>query len=534
MSTILSIKDLSISFRGAENTFRAVHHLSCSIRKGEWVALVGESGSGKSVTALSILQLLDRNTTAYEGEIVLHTKNNTAISITNAGEQDMAALRGREAAMIFQEPMTSLNPLLTCGEQIMEAMVRHQGISHTQARDKAIALCRKVELPDPEKIIHKYPHEISGGQKQRVMIALAVSCGPSLLICDEPTTALDYDVQRSIVALLRQLQQEQQLAILFITHDLGLVENTADRILVMYKGELVENNTTSNIFTQAEHPYTRALLACRPALYAKGTPLPNVQQLMTTGAYHHEYPPITPIAPREKNVLISVKNMSVLHYRTAINGKKTAFRAVDNISFDIFKGETLGLTGPSGCGKTTTGRALLHLVAPEKETEIQFEGEDITQLNSAQWKKLRRKMQLIFQDPYSSLNPSKTVGALLEEPMLVHGIFPDRNARKKRVLELLDHVQLPGSSITKYPHEFSGGQRQRISIARALSMEPAFIVCDESVSALDVSVQAQVLNLLNELKARFNLTLLFISHDREVVRYFCDRILRMEKGQLIQ
>ncbi|MGV3767698.1 MAG: dipeptide ABC transporter ATP-binding protein [Chitinophagaceae bacterium] len=533
MSTILSINQLSISFTGTQNTFRAVQNLSFSIRKGEWVALVGESGSGKSVTALSILQLLDKKTVAYEGEIVLHTKNNRAVSITNAGEKEMGALRGKEAAMIFQEPMTSLNPLLTCGEQIIEAMIRHQGISHTQAREKAIALCRKVELPEPEKIIHKYPHEISGGQKQRVMIALAVSCGPSLLICDEPTTALDYDVQRSIVALLRQLQQEQELAILFITHDLGLVENTADRILVMYKGKLVENNTTRAIFNDAEHPYTRALLACRPVLYAKGTPLPNVQQLMEGKEDHPEQSVITPVAEQEKDVLLAVKNLSVLHHRTAINGKRTAFKAVDAISFDVFKGETVGLTGPSGCGKTTTGRALLHLVTPEKETEIQFEGKDITQLGPAQWKKLRRKMQLIFQDPYSSLNPSKTVGSLLEEPMLVHGIFPDRAARKKRVLELLDRVQLPASSINKYPHEFSGGQRQRISIARALSLEPAFIVCDESVSALDVSVQAQVLNLLNALKAQFNLTLLFISHDREVVRYFCDRILRMEKGKLV-
>jgi peptide/nickel transport system ATP-binding protein len=442
--------------------------------------------------------------------------------------------------MIFQEPMTSLNPVMTCGRQVAEVVQHHKGLSGAAAKKEVLHWFEKVQLPNPAATYNRYPHQLSGGQKQRVMIAMAMCCEPSLLICDEPTTALDVTVQQTVLKLIRSLQQERQMGVIFITHDLGVVAEIADRVAIMYRGEIVEEGETERVFKRAGHPYTRALIACRPANHPRGARLPVVADFMQgdggkQAREEHHLKENLSRTQSSSDVLVDVQNLSV-RFTVASNwlGKPTAtFTAVDDVSFALYEGETLGLVGESGCGKTTLGRTLLRLVDPSSG-KIIYKNRDITALSQLEVKDLRRNVQLVFQDPYSSLNPRLTVGAAIAEPMALSGIVRTAKERRARVAALLDQVNLPSAAAGRYPHEFSGGQRQRIVIARALALDPTLLVCDESVSALDVSVQAQVLNLLNELKRNLGLTMLFISHDLSVVRYMSDRIAVMERGKIIE
>lgn len=545
---LLQISHFSIHFSGQRGETPAVTDLSLQIKRGEIVALVGESGSGKSVTALSLLQLLPSPPAIYtSGELLFSPTGGPAVDLLKINADRMQQVRGNQIAMIFQEPMSSLNPVFSCGSQVMEAIRLHKDITRSRAKQEAIELFERMQLPDPAAVFHRYPHQLSGGQKQRVMIAMAMSCQPSLLICDEPTTALDVTVQKTILRLIKDLQQKQGMGVLFITHDLGVVAEIADRALVMYKGRMVEEGPVKEIFSAPRHPYTRGLLLCRPALYRKGQRLPLAgdmrsapQPAKTAPPYLLELPAATAGLPPEKpllnsprNPVFSVRGLSVsFPSRKGLLGRPARYtRAVDDISFDIYEGETLGLVGESGCGKTTLGRALLQLVRPGAG-KILYRGKDMASCSPGALKHLRRDIQLIFQDPFSSLNPRMTVGAAIEEPMKVHRIITSAGERRKKVRELLEKVGLTPEQANRYPHEFSGGQRQRIVIARALAVNPSFLVCDESVSALDVSVQAQVLNLLNDLKTAYGFTILFISHDLSVVRYFCDRICVMNRGRM--
>jgi peptide/nickel transport system ATP-binding protein len=541
MHPLLRIENLSVDFITDQNTTHAVRDISLEVDRGEILAIVGESGSGKSVTSLSILQLLPQPPAHYPGGKVLFSEDgNSNFDVLTCSTKELQQLRGQKIAMIFQEPMTSLNPVMTCGRQVMEALLVHKKISSKEARQETIDWFEKVKLPEPAKMFNRYPHELSGGQKQRVMIAMAMCCHPSLLICDEPTTALDVTVQKTILELIKELQQQQNMGVIFITHDLGVVAEIADRVAIMYKGEIVEENTNTNIFNHPQHSYTKALIACRPAEHSKQERLPTVADFLESDIRSSESEGKTTTSVKgmpstQGPVLLQVENLTVrFPGKTNLLGKpKTWFTAVSNASFEIFKGETLGLVGESGCGKTTLGRTLLRLIEPSSGS-IVYNQSDITQLPRPELKALRKDIQLIFQDPYSSLNPRLTIGDAIAEPMSIRGIESTTKARKKRVADLLEQVSLSPSMMNRYPHEFSGGQRQRIVIARALSLHPGFIVCDESVSALDVSVQAQVLNLLNELKKELGLTMLFISHDLSVVRYMCDRIMVMNKGQIIE
>ena len=545
MQPLLRIENLSVNFVTEGQTSHAVKNISLEVNRGEILALVGESGSGKSVTALSILRLLPQPPARYaSGRILFSEDGEASTDLLNGDAGKLRRIRGHKIAMIFQEPMTSLNPVINCGSQVMEAILEHKRIRRDDAKQQTIDWFDKVRLPDPAGIFKRYPHQLSGGQKQRVMIAMAMCCSPSLLICDEPTTALDVTVQKTILELIRELQEQQNMGVIFITHDLGVVAQVADRVAIMYKGEIVEQNSVGAVFSAYStataasplHPYTRALIACRPALHPKGEKLPVVADFMKQESDVLEKKSLPPQQELKKeSVLVEVNNLSVqFPAKTNMLGRiVSVFTAVDDVSFQVFKGETLGLVGESGCGKTTLGRTLLHLIPPSSGT-IRYLGKDITRLNTAATKTLRREVQLIFQDPYSSLNPRLTIGDAIAEPMKVSGLVPDARERKKKTARLLDLVNLPGESANRYPHEFSGGQRQRIVIARALALDPGFLVCDESVSALDVSVQAQVLNLLNELKKELGLTMLFISHDLSVVRYMCDRIMVMNKGRIVE
>ena len=533
---LLQIKDLTVAFEKENRSFTAVKKLSLSVCRGEIRALVGESGSGKSVTSMSILQLIPSPPVSYKnGSIVFYERSGEAINLLQANHTTIEAIRGRKIAMIFQEPMTALNPLLTCGEQIIETIILHQQLSKEAAIAEAIALFTSVKINDPEKAIDKYPHELSGGQKQRVMIAMAMSGKPDLLICDEPTTALDVQVQKSILILLKELQQETGMGILFITHDLNVVASFADVVTVLYKGEVVEENTTKALFENPTHPYTKALLACRPSLYPKGYKLPVVQDFLSNPNY--KVPPtpnnVTPLETTCNNTLLEVNSLTIrFPITTNFFGKVTkSFTAVDHISFDIKEGETLGLVGQSGCGKTTLGRSIVGL-QKINEGSIMYKGETIATPNKPYNPHYKKIIQLIFQDPYSSLHPRMRIGDAIAEPLLVHQMVQNKSDRKERVIEMLEKVELPADCYNKYPHEFSGGQRQRIVIARALIMQPKFVICDESVSALDVSVQAQVLNLLNDLKASMQFSALFITHDLSVVKYISDRIMVMNMGKI--
>ena len=533
---LLQIKDLTVAFEKENTNFTAVKNLGLSVCRGEIRALLGESGSGKSVTSMSILQLIPSPPVSYKsGSILFYNSDNECIDLLQLNTSELQAIRGAKIAMIFQEPMTALNPVITCGNQIIETIILHQGLTKEAAKKEAIRLFTSVKINNPEKAIDTYPHELSGGQKQRVMIAMAMSGKPELLICDEPTTALDVQVQKSILELLKQLQQETGMGILFITHDLNVVASFADTVTVLYKGEVVEENTTKALFENPAHPYTKALLACRPGLYPKRYKLPVVQDFLSNPNY--KVPPITNDVKESEikynNTLLEVNHVSIrFPIATNIFGKVTKnFTAVDNISFDIKEGETLGLVGQSGCGKTTLGRSIVGL-QKINEGSIIYKGEIIAAPNKPYNPHYKKIIQLIFQDPYSSLHPRMRIGDAIAEPLYVHQIAPGKSERKERVIDMLEKVELPADCYNKYPHEFSGGQRQRIVIARALIMEPKFVICDESVSALDVSVQAQVLNLLNDLKASMQFSALFITHDLSVVKYISDRIMVMNQGKL--
>jgi peptide/nickel transport system ATP-binding protein len=514
---------------------------------GEMLAIVGESGSGKSVTSLSLMGLLPKQA-AISGQVnfVQHGRFVDLLSLNN---KQMIAIRGKEMAMVFQEPMTSLNPVYTCGYQVMEAILQHEKINRSAAKEKTIALFEKVKLPNPASIIHKYPHQLSGGQKQRVMIAMAISCNLALLIADEPTTALDVTVQKTILELMKELQKQNGLGIILITHDIGLVADIADKVLVMYRGEIVEQGTTADVLHQPRHPYTKALMACRPAMHSRGQRLPVVSDFVQDDFSEVMEPLQKPLSLIDKSLQLNIippistfKNpvLEVNGLQVYYPGKKTffgkapdAFKAVDNVSFSVNKGETVGLVGESGCGKTTLGRAILNLI-PITAGKIILDGKNIASLSENQFQPLRKNLQIVFQDPYGSLNPRITIGDAILEPMMVHSILPNKKMGKQQVMELLEKVNLLPDHFNRYPHQFSGGQRQRICIARALALNPSFLIFDESVSALDVSVQAQVLNLLNDLKKEFGFTSIFISHDLSVVRYISDRIMVMNKGIIVE
>ena len=566
LSPLLELRELTIQFSGKS----VLRQISLSIQSGQTLAIVGESGSGKSLTALSLLHLLPpkadvsgrillKNIGQDLTDAVLDTsKGDDYTDITFLDSRSMREIRGAQIGMIFQEPMSSLNPVKTCGSQVMEAILTHQqktfGRQKKQAKERAyqqvLQLFKDTQLPDPAAVFHKYPHQISGGQKQRVMIAMAMSCQPRLLICDEPTTALDVLVQKEIIQLIRDLQKKNNMSVLFISHDIQLVAATADQIAVLYKGDLVETGPAKQIMSRPQHPYTKALLACRPGLYDKGQRLPVVSDFLkdtpSTGAAVH-----TPVIPTQGQAtylskpvikgghphltsqppLLEIKNLDVWYpVRYNFLGTPTEYyRAVSHLNLRIQKGETLGLVGASGCGKTTLGRAIMGL-APIHQGDILFDGTHIHQSHLSK-KERARRLQMIFQDPYSALNPRITVGAAIGEALRIHENLSAKQLRPI-VCQWLEKVGLQADHYDRYPHEFSGGQRQRIVIARALIVQPDFIICDESVSALDVSVQAQILNLLSDLKAELGFTSIFISHDLSVVRYIADRIAVMHGGRI--
>lgn len=545
---ILSIEGLSVSFRGETGWHQAVKNVSFTLLPGQSLGIVGESGSGKSVTSLSVMRLLpDANCRIDSGKIIFSDKAGNVKDVNKPDESAMRKLRGSRIAMIFQEPMTSLNPVMKCGRQITESIRLHLNLDRKKAHELTLSLFTEVLLPDPEKAYNAYPHQLSGGQKQRVMIAMAIACRPDIVIADEPTTALDVTVQKAILALLRSLREKYGMSLIFISHDLGVVAEVADYVLVMKQGKVVEQGRVQEIFSNPQHPYTKGLLACRPPMGKRLRRLPVVSDFTNS----HEKTPkeilrlpdeITKAerkAGHEKlysgSPILKIDNLSVLYPlpKPLFSRQRNYFTAVDQISFDVYKGETLGLVGESGCGKTTLGRAVLRLIEPTSG-EISYDGLNLRELSKEELRNLRKRMQIIFQDPYSSLNPRITAGQAIIEPMQAHRMHGNDKERKRKVLDLLDHVDLNPDHFNRYPHQFSGGQRQRICIARALALEPEFIICDESVSALDVSVQAQVLNLLNDLKKSYGFTYIFISHDLSVVRFMSDRMLVMKNGKLVE
>ncbi len=542
---LLEITNLSVDFITGSGTISAIQNISFAINKGETVAVVGESGSGKSVTSLSILQLLPSPPAKYKSGKILYSENgNSPVDLLTVSEKDLRNIRGNKISMIFQEPMTSLNPVQKCGAQVMESLVLHKRISIKDAKLKTIELFHHVKLPQAAAMVNRYPHQLSGGQKQRVMIAMAMSCEPSLLIADEPTTALDVTVQKTILQLIKGLQQEKEMGVIYITHDLGLVAEIADKVVVMYKGKIVETGTVKDIFLNPKHRYTEALIKCRPTPASKGKKLPVISDFINEA--NDKNPEslkkiVIPVRENQTHLQISetretflkVENLKVYFpIKKSFTGKiLSETKAVDDVSFSVEKGETLGLVGESGCGKTTLGRTLIRLIKPTGGN-IFFNGKNIAHIPDEQMRKMRKEIQIIFQDPYGSLNPRITIGQAINEPMKIHEILPTEKQRREKIMQLLEKVDLTPEHFSRYPHEFSGGQRQRICIARALSLNPDFIICDESVSALDVSVQAQVLNLLNELKNELGFTCIFISHDLSVVHYISNRIMVMNKGRI--
>lgn len=539
--SILSISNLGISFKDEVGWNKAVDNITFTVGKGQTLGIVGESGSGKSVTSLSILQLLPDKMSRIDSGQILFSHLGQSVDLLKLQANEIRKIRGNRIAMIFQEPMSSLNPVMRCGKQIVESIKMHLQYSNHQAREYTLKLFRDVMLHDPEYAFQAYPHQLSGGQKQRVMIAMAIACSPEILIADEPTTALDVTVQNSILKLLKDLQQKLNLTLIFISHDLGVVSEIADRVLVMRKGTIVEQGISTKIFGNPLQPYTKGLMACRPSLNIRMKKLPTVSDFMDNSG-SHSIPIEDPAERRLRHnnlyatePILKVEKLSV-HYplpKKWFRKERPAFKAVDSVNFDVYKGETLGLVGESGCGKTTLGRALLRLIEPT-DGKISFEGKDVLSLNKDELRETRKRMQIIFQDPYSSLNPRLTIGQSIIEPLTANKLLSSHSERKNKVLELLEKVNLHPDHYNRYPHQFSGGQRQRICIARALILNPAFVICDESVSALDVSVQAQVLNLLNDLKTEFGFTYIFISHDLSVVRYMSDRMLVMKSGNIVE
>lgn len=538
MHPLLQVNNLSIRFEQDGKLTTAVKEISFELHPGKLTAIVGESGSGKSVTALSLLQLLPDQAT-INGELLFFSDGNNQLDLLKATPPQIKKIRGNNIAMIFQEPMTSLNPVFTCGFQVMESLLLHKKLNRKEARQKTIELFEQVELPDPAAMFKRYPHQISGGQKQRVMIAMAMSCNPTLLIADEPTTALDVRVQKNILQLLKKLQQQQQMSVLFITHDLGLVAAFADEVLVMHKGIIVEKGLTKTVLQNPEHAYTKALLACKPHKESKGRKLPVVSDFIKEGIsietdLNQILQPLQ-IPLISETPVLSVQNLRVFFPdKKNIFGKPISFfKAVDDVSFKVNEGETIGLVGESGCGKTTLGRSILQLIKPTSG-EILLHGKALQSMTNQELRNTRKDLQIVFQDPYGSLNPRISIGEAILEPLMVHGLLNNKKERKEQVIQLLEQVNMSADVYTRYPHQFSGGQRQRICIARALALKPSFLIFDESVSALDVSVQAQVLNLINDLKNKYKFTSIFISHDLSVVHYISDRILVMNKGKIVE
>ena len=569
---VIDVADLRTYFHSDDGVVRAVDGVSFRVEIGHTLGIVGESGSGKSVTSLSIMQLLASSARIESGKIALLGRD-----LVGLPEPEMREIRGADVSMIFQEPMTSLNPVFTVGSQVAEAIILHQNASKAEARQKTIELFREVGIPEPEQRVDSYPHQMSGGQKQRVMIAMALSCNPKLLIADEPTTALDVTIQAQILDMLRRLRDQRGMAILFITHDLGVIAEIADEVLVMFQGEMVEYGKVLDIFSAPKHPYTKGLLACRPRLDTPYKLLPTVSDFMTTqvkdgrveviekqiddarlkqlkeqgrGRLLHpkselaemghpweeaQHAPDTTAIAENTKPLLQVDDLEV-HFpiRKGVFARIASYvRAVDGVSFRVYPGQTLGLVGESGCGKTTCGRAILRLIEPTGG-RVAFDGIDLGGLGRVELRNMRKRMQIIFQDPYGSLNPRMTIESAIIEPMVIQGIESSRKARRDRAAALLEEVGLTSNFLRRYPHEFSGGQRQRICIARALAVEPEFIICDESVSALDVSVQAQVLNLLKSLQERRGLTYIFISHDLSVVKFMADMMAVMNQGKIVE
>lgn len=528
---LLSIQDLRIDLNSKENESTIIDSISFDVNTNEVVAVVGESGSGKSVTALAIMRLLSKDIFDVSGRVDFNNQELLGLS-----DKELQQLRGKDIGMIFQEPMSSLNPSMTCGKQVFEILKEHTNLTKSELKAEVLDLFERVKLPNPNTIYKAYPHEISGGQKQRVMIAMAIACKPMLLIADEPTTALDVTVQKEILELLLNIQKETEMSILFISHDLALVSEFANRVIVMYKGNIVEQGLTRQIYLQPEHTYTQALFNSRPSTENRLKRLPTVSDF---------------INDEVNTTLVSAQEREIFHNKLyeqkplleVIDVEKTylakqgffkpqkPFKAVDGVSFNVYEGETLGLVGESGCGKSTLSNAILQL---DKATSgiIKYRGRDITKLDGQELRALRKDIQIIFQDPFASLNPRMTIGEAIEEPMKVHRIGSNSKDRKEKVMSILEHVGLSAMDYYKYPHEFSGGQRQRVGIARSIALEPKLIICDESVSALDISVQAQVLNLLNSLKENFKFTYIFISHDLAVVKYMSDKLVVMNKGKV--
>ena len=571
-SALVQVRELRTYFHTEQGVVAAVDDIAFDIESGKTLGIVGESGSGKSVTSLSIMRLLETSGRIETGQISFLGRD-----LVQLPEPALRKIRGKDISMIFQEPMTSLNPVFTVGAQVMEALVLHQRLSQAEARQRTIALFREVGISQPEQSVDSYPHQMSGGQKQRVMIAMALSCNPQLLIADEPTTALDVTIQAQILDILRRLRDDRGMAILFITHDLGVIAEIADDVAVMFQGKIVESGKILDIFGDPQHPYTKGLLACRPRLDSLYKRLPTVsdfmqtveeqgsirviekqlddqrlQQLISRGRGRLLHPrrelaamghpweeghhsPGTATVPEDATPMLRVEQLRVYFpIRRGVLLRTVGYtKAVDDISFNIYRGQTLGLVGESGCGKTTTGRAILRLIEPTGG-RVLYNEVDLTTLNGSALRAMRRRIQIIFQDPYGSMNPRMTVESALVEPMLIHGLGTSARDRRDRAVALLEEVGMDSSHLHRYPHEFSGGQRQRICIARSLSVEPEFIICDESVSALDVSVQAQVLNLLKELQERRHLTYIFISHDLNVVKFMADMMAVMNGGKILE
>ena len=547
---VLEVQGLTVRFDTSERSVVAVKDLGFHVRAGEVLAIVGESGSGKSVTSLSVMRLIEHGGgTIASGKISFTRRNGGKLDLAKAADSVMRTIRGGEISMIFQEPMTSLNPVFSVGTQVAEAVMPHQGLSHAEAEAEALRMLELVRIPEAKQILKRYPHQLSGGMRQRVMIAMALSCKPSLLIADEPTTALDVTIQAQILQLIRQLQEEMGMAVIFITHDMGVVAEVADRVLVMYHGEAVEEGTCEQIFHNPRHPYTQSLLAAVPRLGSmRGTdepapfPLlritdPEAEQLGTADMDETPVDMPEPVASAPSvsdGPVLSVDNLITrFDVETGFWGKvKRRVHAVEQVSFNLYPGETLGLVGESGCGKSTIGRSLIGLETP-RSGSIVFNGQELTQVSGSQLQKLRRNIQYVFQDPYAALDPRLTVGFSIMEPLLIHKVC-SRQEAERRVGELLERVDLDPAMAVRYPHEFSGGQRQRVCIARALAMNPEIIIADESVSALDVSVRAQIINLLLALQKEFRIAFLFISHDMAVIERVCHRVAVMYLGQIVE